>query len=176
MVLDPADRSLVERVSGQPLVPVIEDDGQIVADSTRILRHLEQRCPDPSLFPADPARRAELDVFLEWFDRVWKRPPNQIDGELRAAHPDRARIAELGRRMASWLDLFERMLAGRDYLMGDFSAADCVAFPFLKYARLHDPADYEPFHRILEEHQPLGEDHPRLAAWIDRVNDRPRAY
>jgi glutathione S-transferase len=62
-------RRVIE-VSGQGVVPVIEDDGTIVAASTAILRHLEERYPDPPLFPRDPARRAELDVFLEWFNEV----------------------------------------------------------------------------------------------------------
>ncbi len=57
----------------------------------------------------------------------------------------------------------------------DFSAADCAAFPFLKYALFRDPADDELFHRILDEHQQLQETHPRLADWIRRVNERPRA-
>ena len=47
--------------------------------------------------------------------------------------------------MANYLDLFERMLAGRDHLIGGFLAADCAAFPFLKYARLRDPEDDELF-------------------------------
>jgi glutathione S-transferase len=176
VVIAYSDRSRVERVSGQGLVPVIDYDGEVVADSTRILRYLEERHPDPPLFPRDRARRAELDVFLEWFDEVWKGPPNEIEAELRAPAPDPRRIGALGRRMNGWLDLFERMLAGRGHLLGDFSAADCAAFPFLKYARFRDPADDEPFHRILDEHQRLGDDHPRLAAWIDEVNERPRAY
>jgi glutathione S-transferase len=74
------------------------------------------------------------------------------------------------------------MLDGRDHLFGDFSAADCAAFPFLKFAKLRDPADDELFHRILEQHLSLaggaagaGPSHPRLSAWIDRVNERPRA-
>jgi glutathione S-transferase len=79
--------------------------------------------------------------------------------------------------MASRLDLFERLLADREYLIGDeLSAADCIAFPFLKYARIRDPRDTEPFHMILDQHQDLGENHPGLAAWIDRVDARPRAY
>jgi glutathione S-transferase len=78
--------------------------------------------------------------------------------------------------MRERLDLFERLLTGREYLLGDFGAADCLAYPFLKYAAGRDPADDELFHRILEEHQPLGDDHPRLAAWIARVGERPRAY
>jgi glutathione S-transferase len=176
VVIDYSDRSAVERASGQGLVPVIDDDGRVVADSIRILSYLEERFPEPQLCPREPARRAELDVFLEWFDAVWKGPPNAIEAELAAPAPDRARIKALGRRMAGWLDMFERMLDGREYLLGGFSAADCAAFPFLKYARFRDPADDEAFHRILDEHQRLGDDHPRLAAWIDRVDERPRAY
>jgi glutathione S-transferase len=175
VVIDYSDRSVVERVSGQRLVPVIEDAGEVIADSTRILRHLEERYPDPPLFPADPARRAELDVFLEWFNEIWKGPPNEIEAELSSPLPDRERIGALAEQMARWLDLFERMLAGRENLMGEFSAADCAAFPFLKYARHRDPADDEPFHQVLDDFQQLGDDHPRLAAWIEAVDARPRA-
>jgi glutathione S-transferase len=176
VVIDYSDRSEVGRVSGQGLVPVIEDGGRVVADSTRILRYLEERYPDPPLFPADPARRAELDVFLEWFNEIWKGPPNEIEAELSSPLPDRERIAALGRQMAAWLDLFERMLSGREHLLGEFSAADCAAFPFLKYARFRDPDDDEPFHRVLDKFQELGDDHPRLAAWIETVDRRPRAH
>ena len=77
--------------------------------------------------------------------------------------------------MRSSLDRFEELLDGRDHLFGDdFSAADCAAFPFLKYGTLRDPADDELFHLILEEHLALGDGHPRLRDWIGRVNDRPR--
>jgi glutathione S-transferase len=175
--IDYSDRSEVERVSGQKLVPVIvDDDGTVVADSMTIVRHLEARRPDPPLYPAGEARRAELDVFVDWFNRVWKGPPNEIEALLGAPEPDAGRIAALAAEMARALDLFEAMLAGRRYLMGDeFSAADCCAFPFLKYALMRDPADDELFHRILDEHQQVGEDHPRLADWIRRVDERPRA-
>ena len=177
VLIDYSDRSPVERVSGQGLVPVIDDDGTVVADSQRILRHLEERHPDPPLFPADPARRAEMDLFLDWFDRIWKVPPNAIEAELAGPDPDAERIAELSRTMAGRLDRFELLLTGRDHLMGDaFTAADCVAFPFLKYARSREPADDELFHRILDEHQRLGDDHPRLGDWINRVDARPQAY
>lgn len=165
--IDYSDRSLVERVSGQGLVPVIEDDGEVVFDSLAILRHLERRYPHPPLWPGDEARRAELDLFLDWFDRVWKIAPNAIE-----ADPKRA--SELGQTMDSHLHLFERMLDGRDYLLGDFGAADCAAHPFLRYAAHRDPEDEEPFHVILDEQQSL-EARPRLAAWIERVAARSNA-
>jgi maleylpyruvate isomerase len=178
VVIDYADRSEVERVSGQELVPVIVDeDGTVVADSMEIVAHLERRHPDPPLYPADEARRAELLVFVDWFNRVWKAPPNAIEAELAADAPDRERIAALAAEMAGALDTFEAMLAGRPYLMGDeLSAADCCAFPFVKYALVREETDDELFHRVLDDFQQLGEDHPRLADWIRRVDERPRAY
>jgi glutathione S-transferase len=173
--VDPANRGEVERISGQPLVPVLVEDGRVVVDSTEILRYLEGRTPEPRLFPADPARRAELDLFLDWFNRVWKRPPNEIEAERAKAAPDEGRITELGHELAGALDVFEALLNGRDYLFGDFSAADCAAFPFLKYTLVYDERDTESFHLILREFQQLGDDHPNLEAWIRRVDERPRA-
>ncbi len=174
--IDWNDRSPVEEVSGQGLVPVIQDDGgEVVYDSATILRHLEERYPDPPLFPSDPARRAEMDVFIDWFNEVWKRDPNGIEEEMEGnAYP--AAIAGMSKRMAEHLDRFERMLDGRDYLMGDeVSAADFVAFPFLKYALIPKlPDDDEPFHKVLDDHQQLGDDHPRLKAWIERIDAMPR--
>ena len=176
VVIDYSDRSKVIEASGQGLVPVIvdEDDtrARMVNDSHAILHYLEERYPDPPLFPREPARRAELDVFLEWFDRVWKGPPNAIEKALERGEPPDPRHAA---RMDAWLDLFESMLAGRDYLFGEFSAADCVAFPFLKYARPLPPPDDDPFHVVLAECQSL-EGRANLAAWIERVDARPRAY
>ena len=168
--VDPADRSPVREISGQELVPVlVADDGEVVSDSTAILRWLEQRHPDQRLWPPEEAARAELDLFLDWFNRVWKRPPN-----LLADEPGRADEADLAVELRASLDLFEALLDGRDYLYGDFSAADCAAFPFLKYARTRDPEDDELFHRILDEHQGA-DSRPRLADWIVRVDARPRA-
>jgi glutathione S-transferase len=173
--VDPADRSPVERLSGQPLVPVLVHDGRVLVDSTVILRYLEELQPEPPLFPRDDPRAAELDVFLDWFNQVWKRAPNEIEAERARPEPDSARLDELGRELTGSLDLFERLLAGRDYLFGEFTAADCAAFPFLKYGLLHDEADTEEFHLILAQHLDLNGGYSRLEAWIRRVDERPRA-
>jgi glutathione S-transferase len=176
VVISYEDRSPVVEVSGQGLVPVLVDGNEVVADSIRILRYLESKWPDPPLFPRDVARRAELAVFLDWFNEVWKVAPNTIEAELERAQPDEEQVAVHAARMRASLDRFEAMLDGRDHLFGDeFSAADCAAFPFLKYAQLRDPEDDELFHRILEDNLRLDDSHPRLSDWIDRVNARPRA-
>ena len=174
--VDPDDRSEVVRVSGQELVPVLVHGDRVLSDSPVILEYLEERFPDPPLYPADPARRAELRTFVDWFNRVWKRPPNMIVAEELKAEPDPDRLDALEQRMADALTLFEDLLAGRDHLFGDeLSAADVVAFPFLKYAVLWDEGDEERFHEILRDAQRLDGRYPRLEAWIHRVDALPRA-
>ena len=173
--IDPEDRSEVVRVSGQELVPVLVAGECVLTDSPVILEYLEERFPERPLYPDDPARRAELRTFIDWFNRVWKRPPNLLVTEELKAEPDPDRIAELAQRIADALPLFEDLLAGRDYLFGDeLSAADVVAFPFLKYAALWEDGDEERFHEVLRETQQLDGRYPRLEAWIDRIDALPR--
>jgi glutathione S-transferase len=176
VLIEYSNRAAIRAISGQSLVPVIEDAGEVVNDSVAIIRYLERRTPDPPLFPADPAGRAEVEVFIGWFENVYKAAPNEIDDDLERENPDRERVAARSAEMRERLGVFERLLEAREYLYGNFGAADCVAYPFVKYAAGRDPADDERFHRILEEHQPLGDDHPNLGAWIERVAERPRAY
>jgi glutathione S-transferase len=169
------DRSAVEAVSGQPLVPVLVDGDDVITDSPAILRHLEHCFPEPRLYPADPARNAEAEIFVAWFNGVWKRPPNLITDELARDTPDRVAIAEWGAQLTGSLPLFEALLDGRDHLFGDaFGIADVIAFPFLKYATLWQDGDPDPFHQVLREHLAVG-GHERLAAWIVRVDALPRA-
>jgi glutathione S-transferase len=170
------DRREVERISGQPLVPVLEHDGRVLADSPRILEYLEEIVPEPPLYPREPARHAEVEIFVDWFNRVWKRPPNDLEAELGKPDPDPARVEELGDAITNALPLFERLLDGRDYLFGDgLSAADVVAFPFLKYAVLWEEGDTYLFHAILRDHMRLDGRYPRLEAWIGRMDALPRS-
>ena len=160
---DAGDRSAIRARSGQGFVPVAELDGQVITDSPVILRELERRVPDPPLWPAEPARRAEADVFVDWFNGVWKVAPNRMQAgdaeELRGS-----------------LDHFEALLDGRDFLLGDgFGIADVIAFPFLKYAASIAPDDPDPFHHVLAEHLALGDAYERLRGWIARCDALPRA-
>jgi glutathione S-transferase len=168
VAVDPADRDVVVELSGQPLVPVLVlDGGEAVADSTAILRRLDDDHPHPPLWPDDAARAAEIDVFADWFNRVWKVAPNAI--------ADEGGTEEHWAALREHLTLFECLLTGRPFLFGDaLTAADVLAFPFLKYAAHIDPADDERFHQVLHEGQPL-DAHPALAAWISRMDRLPRA-
>jgi glutathione S-transferase len=168
--VDPDDRSPIEAVSGQTLVPVLVDGDTVLFDSPLILDWLEERFPEPPLYPSDPAGRAEVQVFVDWFNKVWKRPPNLIADE-----PEGERVPELAAQMQKAVGIFESLLHGRDYLFGEFGMADVIAFPFLKYAVFGLPEDDdELFHRILVERQPLAAGSP-LRPWAERVEARPRS-
>jgi glutathione S-transferase len=169
------DRAAVEAVSGQRLVPVLVDDGLVLPDSPAILRWLEEQHPEPPLWPLERRQRAEADVFVDWFNHVWKRAPNLLYDEVTKPAPDLVRTEELGRRVTAALDRFEGLLDGRDYLLGDtFAIGDVIAFPFLKYMAVWDEGDPHLFHELLRDWQPRG-GHPRVEAWITRVDERPRA-
>lgn len=176
ILIEYSNRGPVEAISGQGLVPVIEDAGQVINDSVAIMRHLDERTPEPPLFPHDPTCRAGVEIFVGWFEKVYKAAPNAIEAELEGESADQALVESLGAEMEARLDVFEDLLTGGDYLVaGQLSAADFVAYPFLKYAVERDPADDELFHVILERYQPLG-DRPNLRAWIERMSALPRAY
>jgi len=172
--VDPDDRENVRQVSGQELVPVLVDGDHVITDSARILRHLEERFPVPPLFPSDPASAAEVDLFIDWFNRAWKREPNLIADAVDRGDGDPEDIARWTGRLRARLDLFEGLLTGRDHLFGEFGAADCAAWPFLRYAAGVDGDDPWTFHHVLAERMTLEGRHANLRAWIERVGQRPR--
>jgi glutathione S-transferase len=48
--------------------PVLELEGQAIGDSTEIIAALEQRYPDPPLYPADPEQRRRALELEDFFD------------------------------------------------------------------------------------------------------------
>jgi glutathione S-transferase len=169
---DEGDRSAIRELSGQDFVPVAEIGGRVVVDSPVILRELERLVPDPPLWPREPARRAEADVFVDWFNRVWKVAPNRM---APGGHtpPEAVGLCE---ELRGSLDRFEALLDGRDFLLGDeLGIADVIAFPFLKYAAGIGPDDADPFHHVLAEHLALDDGYERLRGWLARCDALPRA-
>lgn len=160
------DRSAIRELSGQALVPVAETPDGVISDSTEILHWLERAYTEPPLWPRDRAARAEADVFVEWFNRVWKGPPNAL-----VERDDPALVAQ----MRGWLTRFEDLLADRSFLLGDqLGVADVIAFPFLKYAVLgRPPGDEDPFHAVLAD--TMRDPGPRVREWVERVDAYPRA-
>jgi glutathione S-transferase len=69
--INPAVRRRVIQASGQPLTPVLLDNGRAVTDSTEILLYLEERYPQTPLLPEGPSERAECLLLEDWADTAF---------------------------------------------------------------------------------------------------------
>ena len=58
----------VARLSRTGKLPVLDYDGTRIQDSTEIAAFLEKQHPQPSLYPAEPAQRAQALLFEDWAD------------------------------------------------------------------------------------------------------------
>jgi glutathione S-transferase len=164
------DRDAVVALSGQRLVPVAEFEAEVVRGSLKIVERIEAEQPEPALIPTDPTGWAAALITIDWFDRVWKGPPNALDGP---EPPDADSLRSRSRLWTRWL---VDLLADRPYFGGErLGIVDVCVFPFLKYATL-DPAggDTERFHAILVDLL-RADDHPLLDEWVARVDAHPRA-
>jgi glutathione S-transferase len=47
---------------------VLVDGDQVIADSSAIALHLDQREPDPALIPSDPRQAAQVHLLEDWAD------------------------------------------------------------------------------------------------------------
>jgi glutathione S-transferase len=160
------DRTPVKDVSGQGRVPVAEIAGEIVVGSLAIIGRIA-----PELWPAEPRTRAQVDVFLDWFERVWMHPL----GVLFTGSDDEERRERAGARLASSLDRFENLLDGAEYLFEELTIADVAAYPFLRYATDDEnPDDDYEIHHLMRLYQSL-DGRPRVAAWLARVSALPQA-
>lgn len=130
-------------------VPVIEEDGWVLAESAVIMEFLEERYPEPALLPADPADRAAVRLLI-FRDHEFTDPYYAL------------RRGEDGAREAldSALARFDAMLGERPYLGGtEFGLADIAFVPWLLRARDMLGVELDGF--------------PALADWLARVEQRP---
>jgi len=111
-------------------VPVLEDDGVVLYESGAIVEYIITRHADGALKPAvDSPRYPE---FLQWFhycEGMVMPPINTIVVQTLLLPPERRNEEALGqaqRLLMKTLAPVDAALAGRDYLIGEFSAADIM--------------------------------------------------
>jgi glutathione S-transferase len=130
-------------------VPVLEEDGLVLPESVVIMEYLEERYPEPPLWPADAAQRAEGRLLVERFDR-FSRPYYALRRGDESSRP------RLGEQLAE----LEALLETRPFLTGrDYGLADIAYLPWILRARANLGVE-------------LG-DYPRLEGWAQEVADRP---
>ena len=159
-----ADVARIRALSGQDLVPIIEDDGRVIHDSWSIACHLEDRFPDrPSLFGGAAGRGAARLVNI-WSDTMLNpamRPQIYADfvGVIDPSdreHFRRTRETQMGMtleqfsadRDAALPELskacapVERTLSEQPFLAGEAPAyIDYIIFSVFQQARIGSPRD-----------------------------------
>lgn len=144
-------------------VPVLVDGDTTLFDSTVILEYIEDRWPAPPLLPTDPAERARVRTLEDVLDTHYEAITWGL-GEIFAFGRATGELAErmvarAGEQLAAHHAWLEPQLAGADWLNGaSFGWGDVCAAPFLNGAARFGlgPAAGS-----------------RLAAWLERVNERP---
>ena len=152
------DGEAYKRISPFRQVPVIDDDGFIVAESAAVVLYLaEKAC---KLIPSDVQGRTRV---VQWcFAAVGTVEPTLVSLDLigifdsgKAAQRLHAEVPKLARR---WLGEVERRLEDREWIAcADFTAADIMMAGVLRGIRKTDLMD--PF--------------PKLKAYYGRCQSRP---
>jgi len=150
----------VLRINPKHQVPVLVDGNVEIFDSTQIFEYLEDRWPEPPLWPRSIAARAEArslelcsdEVFFPHVIRLMglRGDPDPVD----APEWKRAR-AEIERHYI-WLN---QLLQNREYLADQFSYADIAFYMAQFFAARHTV--------------PMTAEQSNLVAWRERMIGRP---
>ena len=164
--------------------PVLVADGEAMADSVFLACYLDDVGEGPVLRPAEPYARWET---MRWCRQLIERtapaaallgcharPPQPDEGviekiasidlrarwqEVAARRFSEAQLADSRNKIQQAVERIEERLAGRTWLMGEFSIADLESYAWLAGMRPLVPTAFAA--------------RPRTAAWLERVRTHP---
>jgi glutathione S-transferase len=129
-------------------VPVLEEDTFVLAESAVIDEYLDDRYPDPPLWPADPAERALGRLLVFRFDELSKPYYAVRRGDDGASE-----------RLDVALAALDAVLRERRFLSGrEFGLADVAYVPWILRARDRMDVDVSRFAAVSE--------------WVGRLEQR----
>ena len=156
----------VVAINPKQQVPVLNDEGIVLYDSTVILEYLEDAYPEPPLFPLCPGARARCRLDELYADEILfpvlrplmhRTSPPATDQIKRLAQEADALIAE--RALEKHYAVLEDRLAGREFFGDAVSVADIALFMSVLFSlRLGGPS-LAPF--------------DGLTRWFERLKLRP---
>ena len=176
ILVDPANRETVVKVSGQPLTPVLVHGDTVVFDSYAILRYLDANFPEtPKLYSAD---RPAIKAIEQWelFARTDVGPGiSAAFGQLREATPDPEVLKRANDMIGRAASRVEETLAKGDWLTGSApTAADFTVGTMLFLGAVPEAALAKvPAWGFFRKHVRI-ERAPKTTAWIARVMEYDR--
>ena len=159
---DPEAKAKFQAMWPTAKIPLLEDAGRVVPETTIMIEYLDRRHPgNVALLPRDPEEELEARLWDRVFDLYVMDPMQRFIGQQLRPEPERdARtIADALAALASAYDLIEKKFAARTWAAGkSFSIADCAAAPALFYAAIVAP---------------IPSSHTNLAGYFERLMARP---
>ncbi len=144
--------------------PVLRDQARnrTIPETSVIIAHLDRHFPGSApLIPHDADTASQMHVYDRVFDNyVNLNLQRVVFGRLRPeGQRDPYGVEQAKTHLCVALDMIERDLTGKTWIMGDdFTMADCAAAPALFYA---------------DKIVPLKPDRPQLAGYLERLMQRP---
>jgi glutathione S-transferase len=129
------------------LVPVIEDGGAVIWESNAIVRYLGAKYGKGTLWPEDPAARAQSDKWMDWCATVYWPPMRTVFWGLVRTPPEKRNLEEI-----------DAALAGSDYIAGTQLTIGDIALGAISWR----------WFGIEMERPPL----PNVEAWFKRLSQR----
>jgi glutathione S-transferase len=130
---------------------VLVDDGGVIYESAIINEYLEERFPEVRLMPTNPLLRSKARIWIDFMNSRVHPAASDISHNR---EPDKAR-----EQMKKHLDTLEKEMAGRKYIVGDYSLADITFIPF--YTRR-------------ERYVVIDDTYPNLKRWGEDLIARPQ--
>jgi len=158
LTADPAYRAM----NPNGLVPTIRDGDFVLWESNAIVRYLATRYAPGTLAPEDPQARASADRWMDFATSSVAPPFRDVFwGMIRTAPEKRdlAAIAAGREKCATLFAIVDRALADQPWLSGESFGMGDIPLGCFAYAWLEMPIERP--------------DMPNLAAWYERLKQRP---
>jgi glutathione S-transferase len=133
-------------------VPVLVDGDGVIYESAIIDEYLEEKFPQVRLMPADLLRRAKARIWVDYMSTRLHAAASDITHNR---NPDKAK-----EQMNKHLATLDQEMAGRKFIVGDYSLAD---------------VSYIPFYTRRERYGVVIDDaYPNLKRWGEELIARPQ--
>ena len=122
------ERKSLLAFSNQRKVPTMDFDGQCIQDSTVLAKYLEEKHPEPTIYPDNASDKGLCLMLEDWADE-------DLNGAVmsfrRAKDEEAVKQAEKG--LAVHLENLDLLYSGRDYIFGRMTLADISIYAQLHY-------------------------------------------
>jgi glutathione S-transferase len=132
-------------------VPVLVDGAAVIYESAIINEYLDEKYPEPPLVPKDPARRAQVRIWIDFANTRLQRAGGYIAHDYE--------VEKSKEELKEYLATLDREMRDREYIVGDYSLADITYIPF--------------FTRLARYQATVDDSVPNVKAWMERLLARP---